>query len=177
MGRNKSKLSDRGQFFNVVFYGQEEELLFALDKAQHYAYIYHQFDDEDPHYQAIIRYTYQRTISAVLKDFVSYSNCFVELLNGLQGSLDYLTHKNDPDKYQYSEDRIVYDEFDYWHTVYKTSADKKQDEMNDFIDDLISFVHYSKSLREMAIKYGRDFIRNRYVYEDFACEVSRQEKK
>lgn len=176
MSRNKSKLSDRGLFFNVAFYGQFDEVERALLKAQHYAYIFHNQDEEDEHYHLLIRYTYQRTVSAVLKDFVSYSNCFVELLNSPIGSLDYLTHSNNPEKYQYSEDRIVFDEFDYWHRVVVTASDKKQDEMNDFIDDLVKYAHKSVSSREMAIKYGRDFIKNRISYEDFGLLISREER-
>lgn len=176
MAKNNSDLCSRGQYFYIVFYGQYDELERALDRCQHYAFILHNQDDEDDHYHILARYVYQRTVSAVLKDFVSYSNCFVEVLKDIQGSFDYLTHSNQPDKYQYSQDRIVFDNLDYWITNTQNSLTKKQDEMFDFVDDLVKYARKQISSREMAVKYGRDFIRNRFAYEDFGLLIVSEER-
>ena len=177
MSKNKSKLSDRGQFFTVVFYCQLDELKRAIARAEQYAFIFHDKDEEDYHYHLLLRYTYQRTVSAVMRDFVSYSNVFVEVLRDIQGSLDYLTHANDPEKYQYSTERIIYSEFGYWDRLFFGQKNKKADEMEEFVDDLILYARDKISNREMAIKYGRDFIRNRCSYYEFGVLVHNDSKK
>ena len=101
----KSKLSDRGTMFSVVFYGQQDELASACSKASNFIYMFHDMDT-DWHYHVILQYSNARSCSAVQKDFLSFSNCFVELLRGLNGCLEYLTHENEKDKYHYSRTRL-----------------------------------------------------------------------
>lgn len=39
--------------------------------------------------------------------------------------------------------------------------------MEEFVDDLVKYARNQLTNREMAVKYGRDFIRNRYAYLEF----------
>lgn len=168
MKKIDNNLKVRGIWFDCVFYGQEDELLRALLNAQQYCYILHNQDDEDDHYHIILNYSCQRTVSAVLRDFVSYSNCFVEKLVSIPGSFEYLTHENDPDKYHYNLDRVVYSSPSYWTSLYKKcSSNEKSDEMDCLCDDLLALARHTVSIRTLACKYGRDFIRNYRSYCEF----------
>lgn len=171
-----SKLSERGLIFNIVFYGQLDELETALDKMARYAYILHDMDEDDPHYTILACYPYQRTVSAVIKDFVSYSNVIVEVCRGFCGSFEYLTHSNDPNKYQYSKDRIKSNDINYFRARVKNNTHSltKEDESEMFLDDLLLLARRVISLRTMAKKYGRDFMKNYLTYRDFAYELMRE---
>lgn len=173
----KSKPSDRGTLFSVVFYGQEDEILRAVQKSYHYAYILHDMDI-DFHYHIIVNYSNARSCSAVQKDFKSYQNCFVECVRGLNGCIDYLTHEFEKDKYHYSKSRLKADSLNYWFNKAK-AVDKvsKDDELEQFCDDLVRLCRKQVKLKYMACRYGRDFIKNYINYRDFGYSLIDEDKE
>lgn len=176
MSKNKSSLKSRGTIFYIVFYGQQDELDYALSKSLEWTYIFHSLDDEDPHFHCILKYQYQRTVTAVIKDFISRSNVFVECCASIPGSFEYFTHANDPDKYQYNSDRVVYSHKLYWDNLLTSSQrNKKEDELYEFVSDLEVYARGAISSRAMAVKYGRDFIKNHYQYKEFGYLLLKEE--
>lgn len=86
-------------------------------------------------------------------------NTEFELPNDFGACFEYLTHKNNIDKYQYEEERIYSDNI----VFFKNSAKQNQYKSNqEFIDDLLTLDYLS-----MALKYGRDYIRNFTSYNNF----------
>lgn len=174
----KPKSNDRGTLFSCVFYGQFDELQFVLMKSKHYVYILHDMEDTDPHYHIVIQFHNQRTITAVVKDFVSRANVQVELVRGLSGTIDYLTHENNPEKYQYSRDRLRSDSLSYWLSkCIDNQKISKEDEIEHFCEDLVSLCHGTITLKAMACRYGRDFIKNFNSYREFGYQLCNEVEK
>ena len=160
-------LKHRDTWWFAETYLQENEFQYALSKASHWAYIFHDQDDNVPHYHVLLHYENARSGSAVLKDFVGYQNTFVKRCeHGAVVCYEYLTHKNDPDKYQYNADRIISHNPVYWSHFIPDIRDRTD---TDFIEDLLNSekLDYYK----MAKKYGRDFMKNWRNYVDFRDEV------
>lgn len=174
----KPKKNDRGTLFHITFYGQLDELLCALQKTKHYVYCFHDMDEVDYHYHVIAQYYNARTCSAVMRDFISRSNCFVEVVYGLCGLFDYLTHENETDKYHYSRDRLKSDLLSYWVGKCKDNEKKsKEDEIECFCDDLMDYCRGMIKLKTMAIRYGKDFIKNYTTYRDFGYSLCSEVEK
>lgn len=162
------ELRQRAGNWFIETYLSPAEFHYALDKMSHWAYIYHDRDYKDdgtlkePHYHIVARYSNFRTGFAVLKDFVGNQNSFCEKCKSLQASYDYLTHKNEPDKTLYDDIEIVHHNPVYWESFIPSVRDRTS---LDLVEDLLS--ESALDLREMAKKYGRDFIKNYKAYLDF----------
>ena len=72
-------------------------------------------------------------------------------------AFEYLVHKNDPDKIQYQLSDVVTDDLPFWQTLVSSKPDN-----GEFVVDLANL-----SPLEMAVKYGRDYIKNYSKYADF----------
>lgn len=101
---------------------------------------------------------------------VSSQNTLVQALDDWAGDFQYLTHKNAPDKFQYLDEELISDDIDFW----KRKAKEFEKGEDDFIYDLLDS---NLTYREMAIKYGRDYMRNFRWYNEFRDEVLKQERK
>lgn len=169
----------RSYWWSCITYCQEQEFEFALSQSQHWAYIYHDCDEgKEPHYHVLLHFDYQKTGTAVLNYFRGFANTQVEPCYSNKkgevnpiGCYEYLTHKNDPDKYQYSSSRIVSHNPIYWEHFIPSVRDRTQ---TDFIEDLLS--SNELDIVYMAKKYGRDFIKNYKAYMEFRHEVKMFER-
>lgn len=74
-------------------------------------------------------------------------------------AFSYLTHANDPQKHQYSIDEVITNDRDFFSPVTSVSKEEKNKE---FMEDLLNEKPYT-----LAIKYGRDYIKNFKSYNDF----------
>lgn len=150
---------------------------------QHYALAYHDKDlwtaeDEkkNPKHKAgtlkephthILLYTYSaKTSSAIIRNFDRFSreyykggtpqNTMCEIPEDVTVLWRYLTHKDDPQKYQYSDSIRKVDSLDYWQKYEKT--DGMNDTRHNFglamFDDMCNGV----STREMILRYGKEYI-------------------
>lgn len=164
-------LKKREVWWFVETYLHEDEFKYALSKATHWAYIYHDMDDCEPHYHILLHYDNARSGNAVLRDFVGNQNSFIEKSVSPIASYEYLTHKNDPDKYQYCDSCIVSHNPVYWEHFLPDVRDRTQ---LDFLEDLLSTKELDIVL--MAKRYGRDFIKNYKAYMDFRHEVFIRER-
>lgn len=79
----------------------------------------------------------------------------------------YLTHKDDKDKYQYSEDQILSNDISYWKIQYS----EKENDVESLINDILD----GRSFRSLCIKYGRDYMKNYKSYIECAKIISCQE--
>lgn len=92
-----------------------------------------------PHYHIILCYSGPTTYNAVKALTVDELNSTIpKALDSVRGAYDYLTHKHDPDKFQYSEDEIeLMNGFDLFEMVQMSEKDKSALDMRvlDIIDD------------------------------------------
>lgn len=153
----------------IVTYNTPEEFAPVLEKCVHYAYIKHYLDDCEPHYHLLCIFPNQRTLSAIKKDIVGEQNTFGEKVIDTIACFKYLTHE-DSDKARYPITDIVSDNLEYFCSL---SDDADQPEISSMIDDIIS----GCSLRTLAVRYGRDFVKNSQRYIDYAYAVFRQERE
>ena len=167
MQRNKNP--PRKYSFKVVSYANWEELQNLLGNAYHWACILHDRDETDPHYHILVSFKQNKSFEVVRSMVVSEQNTLVQELTDWAGDFEYLTHKNAPDKFQYMDDEVLSNDLDFWKRK-AGECDKGED---DFVNDLLTGVLL---YREMAVKYGRDYIRNFRSYEYFKDAVHMQER-
>lgn len=87
-------------------------------------------------------------------------NCLSQKVKSSVACIEYLTHKNEPEKYQYSENDIISYNID---SVLENDA---IDNSIDIVEDMLS----GFSTRELVKRYGRDFI---YHYSSYSAIVAK----
>ena len=95
----------------------QQDITGVVESYEKYAWILHDKDiDEDtgelkaPHYHIFLEFRNARYLSGLAAELGVASN-FIEVCRNKTGSQLYLTHKKDPDKYQY-DDSEVHSNFD-----------------------------------------------------------------
>ncbi len=166
-----AKTNPRRYSFKCVSYASFEELKPLLDEAFHYAVIFHDRDkDVDPHHHILVTFKQNKSFDSVRKLVQSTQNTLVQELDDWVGDFQYLTHKNAPDKWQYLDEEVLSDDIDFWLRKSKEASKGEDDFIYDLLDSGMSY-------REMAIKYGRDYMRNFRYYNEFKEAVMAQERK
>lgn len=159
--------------FSVVSYADLSELSVLLTSCRHYVYILHDKDvNEDgstrsPHFHILCTFVQNKSFNSVASLVDSSQNTFVQQLQDVGGAFAYLTHQNNPEKFQYNSDELVSDDLDYWIDRIPEYEEKKN-KNDEFVDDLLSD---DFDVVAMARKYGRDFIKNISKYENFRFRV------
>lgn len=182
----------RSRYFSLVTYLSEEQIKATMDHYKDYIdsalYILHdkdivqKTDDtagdllKEAHTHILLRSYEATTASAVKKWFMRFRfsdengliNTMVEICDSVGSARDYLTHKNDPDKYQYSTADVL--EFGRGWECFN-HASRCADDCLDIIDRLSE----GASLRQLVREYGRDFVYNYRAYDHMARLIDRQE--
>ena len=174
---------ERFYSFKCISYANEEHIRNVLSRGDisHWARILHDKDIKDngewkeKHNHIIVVFKANKSIQRVRDIFQDGTdqNTLVKVVEDIKHDFDYLTHKNDQDKYQYSIEDVKTDNGDYWKKV--TNEEQIQRTSNEeFIEDLMSD---EMSYKGMAIKYGRDFIKNRKAYMQYRVLLRAEERK
>lgn len=159
--------------FSIVSYASLTEIQNLLQACRHYVYILHDKDvNEDgslrsPHFHILCTFVQNKSFNSVASLVVSSQNTFVQQLLDVGGAFAYLTHQNNPEKFQYNSDDLVSDNLDYWLDKIP-EYENKSSKNDEFVDDLLSD---DFDVVAMARKYGRDFIKNLNRYETFRFRV------
>lgn len=153
----------RSRTYSLITYNPPSDFEPLLNKARRWAYIYHDKDESEPHYHIYARFDNALTRDGVLRLVKGSQNTFAEILKTTEKDiLSYFLHEN-KDKFQYNKTSIVFsDNFE------KPEPDSDSECL---IDDILS----GMSLRSLASKYGRDFMKNFRSYYSFATLVYEQE--
>ena len=135
--------------FSCVLYGNIHNLEDFVNNAETipraYAYIVHDKDILDNgdlkrlHIHLILCYSNARSIDSVEKSLLEYmnknelehQNVFIEPCRNVKSAFDYLIHKNNKDKYQYSLDDVVCSSIEFF---------QHQSSTNDFISQVLDFI-------------------------------------
>lgn len=185
---SKSKKGYRnGRAFNFMCYLDESSIQRCIcqnrRKIRSYGYILHDKDTDDngclkePHYHGVIRTYSQFTLyqfyswfkpylfelNEETKQFDKKINLVPEFTSDLQMSVNYLTHKDNPEKFQYSVNDIMSDDLQDLSCVVDKCYDSSYDLVNDIID--------GKTELELLKKYGREYVYHRTQYRELAYQI------
>ena len=112
-------------------------------------------EPKKPHYHVMIMYESVKTKEQAIEFIQSFGGVGCEVINSIRGYARYLTHKDNPEKVQYSEDDVLsYGGADYIHAI-GTFSDKAKAcremirwiEENDIISyrDLMDYASVNRS--------------------------------
>lgn len=152
-------MSQRYYSFKVVTYNTDLDCIKPLLSAcSDWAYILHDKDDVDPHFHVLCVFKQPKSFKRVCDYVLGNQNTFARLMTSKYDDYDYLIHKDIPDKFHYDSQERFCSRKSYWELT------KKENDIREFLEDLISdeLTEY-----DMALKYGRDYIRHRLTYRDF----------
>lgn len=157
----------RARQYFIRTYLKPEEFEPILKAARNWAYILHDKDGGEPHYHIIAVFKNARTEDGIRAIIPDTQQTRIEVVkNGIEACYKYLTHEDNPEKHHYSKDEIQSNGKKYFE------EDKAEDETAEqIIDDILQGL----SLRELARRYGRDFMRNWKKYIEYARCVMVQE--
>lgn len=152
---------DRSYSFNIVTY--VTDLTAITDFCSFtfkYAYILHDKDlNQSPHYHIICSFKQNKSFNSVRKLLPDYQNTLVQNLIDKYSAFEYLTHKNNPDKYQYPDDLVTTNDLKYFSRPLSKEFSNEQ-----FLFDVCFSI---LTQYDLAIRYGRDYIIHRTQYLDF----------
>lgn len=136
-----------------------------------YAFILHDSDVKEdgslkePHFHILV---YRKTgfrLTPAARAFTQ--NTLIQPCRSRKLAFEYLTHKNDPDKHSYSSSLICQFHRDGKDTFSLTHEEAQRNSFAQMLDDISQL-----SRRELAVKYGRDYMLNYRRYEQFASDVA-----
>lgn len=156
--------------YSLVSYAKPEEFESLLKQAKHWAWILHNRDDKEPHYHIYVSFYTKKSPKQVLSMINSEENTFWEEMKSTpQDLLTYFTHEKEVNKSQYEFNEIQFDDDKYW--AKGAEIENKENENTEFLENLLK----KTNRREMARKYGRDYMKNYRAYEEFARMLEYEE--
>lgn len=157
----------RARQFFIRTYLNPDEFEPIIKAAKNWAYILHDKDGGEPHYHIIAVFKNARTEDGIRATIPSTQQSRIEIVkNGIEACYRYLTHEDNPEKYHYSKDEIISNGNGYFE-------DNKAE--NETAEQMLDDILQGLSLRELARRYGRDFMKNWRKYTQFAYNVMLQE--
>lgn len=160
---------DRYYSFKIVTYNPLSYVQAFISHTKNYAYILHDKDTTDSHFHLLATFTSNKSFNSIKTLMGGDQNTFVQPLKDKYGDFLYLTHKNAPEKFQYSDDLIVSNNLKFF-----TDTEKAVISNEEFLNDISPYSLLS--YRDLAVKYGRDYIKNYKAYHSFAYEALKQQQ-
>lgn len=158
----------RSRQWSLVTYADEDDFKFLLQACKHWAYIYHDKDGVAPHWHVLCVFQNARAFEGLKSLIKSNQNTFGEVIKStLEDMYKYLTHDKQTDKQLYDKSAVKCDDISFWENV----GDDEQNITDSLIDDVLNGL----SLRVLARRYGRDFMKNWKFYFVYANLVREQE--
>lgn len=160
------KKKKRCRDFSLILYVKENELSNYLrlnyKDIKRYAYIFHDKDNKEPHIHLLLTFDREHTLAYVEKKFkLDEQNVMVEAVTSNYKMYRYLTHKDNPEKYQYNEEQIKTNDAEY----YTEEIDSEGIAILGILDDMSNpFITY----RTLIKRYGRDFVIHYKAYREMA---------
>lgn len=164
----------RGRNWSLVCYLTEEQLLkrlCAIDNIRYYAYICHDKDlceDGSPkprHIHLALCLHSARTQAQICGKFTDIEsdagNCFGQPTRSNKSIIEYFTHKNEPEKTQYSDDCILSNNIEYFR------QNAEEDNTLCIVEDMLARV----PLRKLVKNYGKDFLYHYSQYKSIVEDI------
>lgn len=154
--------------FSLTSYHTLQQIQDFCSTTSKYAYAFHDKDPCEPHFHILCVFKQNLSFTQIKNKMPDTANIFIEPLHDRFAAFRYLTHKDNPDKYQYPDSIVQTNALSYF-----SEKDSKQIDVDTLLTDLSPYSVLT--LRELAVKYGRDFIKNYSSYKDYAKKVHIQE--
>lgn len=122
-----------------------------------------------PHYHAVVKYDNGVRVSHMAKVFTE-NVCF-EVPYNEKAIEDYLLHMNSPEKYQYDPSEVTQYTESGRRAMFVSREEYQAETMTELLNDLQTL-----SMRELALKYGRDMMLNYDRYRKFVKEMVVEEE-
>lgn len=181
------KKSLRSRKFSLVTYLNESQLCGVLLQHSHqirsYAYAYHDKDIAETgefkilHCHVVLVLYNATSLSAVLRwfDYLTDEggrnvNTLGEYCTDIYSQFDYLTHRHNPDKFQYSSDIVKSDDLKFWNAVEESSFDN-------LTLATFSYLDSNLPLRDLVKIYGRDFIIHYRTIKELSEDIRLEQAK
>lgn len=173
-------MANRIRNFGLVSYIQDSNLIQSiLDKhitsINRYAYALHDKDTENPHHHILIwthnalQYnTVRKWFLGVLDENNKECSCLCKPIQCDQSAYEYLTHKNEKDKFIYDESIIK---------SFNVDINAFNDDINDDGSDIVEMLINKKPLREIVKLKGKEFIYHYKHYRDLADEILKEDRR
>lgn len=198
MSTLRNKPEDYATTIALETYATDKQFKSALSSKKEFlrnlSYIVHDKDEgRDPHIHAVLTLTESMQLKRVCgwfkkcTDFKGQiANTFAEELLSADAMIDYLTHTEQEGKHQYLDTEIkvlegIQDARGHLkgkNDIARENKERKEarkaeteEDNESFLNDLIA----QKPRREMAKKYGRDYMKNHKAYAEFAGLVVLEE--
>lgn len=173
----------RGRNWSIVSYLENEDTILDIIRncknIRDYAFIYHNKDITTEgnikpfHYHIALILRNARTREQVEKLFIGEDkdgrkiNCLAEKTIDNKAIIQYFTHKNHPEKFQYDESLIISSDL-------KAFTERQTNEDNTFsiVEDMLSGL----KLRELVARYGRDFLYHYTQIKTLVGDIVQEEK-
>lgn len=161
---------ERSYSFNIVTYITDlNSISNFCSLTFKYAYILHDKDlNKSPHYHIICSFKQNKSFESIRKLFPDNQNTIVKKLIDKYGAFEYLTHKNNPDKYQYPDNLVSTNDLKYFSRPLAKQFLNEQ-----FLFDIC---FSTLSQYDLALRYGRDYIVHRSHYLSFKDLVLKEQK-
>lgn len=164
----------RYRAFSVVSYLDEVTFVQLLHRhiqgVRSYCYMLHDRETEHDVHLHCLLYTYHaHSFSALRKWFehTSGQNTFVQAIKDDTQAYYYLDHSEHDEKVQYDMNNLV--KYNYKGCEYYNSGDESFNILEQVLDEV--------SLREIAFRYGKDFIFKYRAYKELAEDIKFQESR
>lgn len=180
-------MAERKYTWAIVTYASREEFTPLLDRANHWAFCYHdkdwKVDDEgkrvpkEPHTHILATFKENLSFESVRRLIDSEQNTLAQKARNEEGSIyalyRYLIHADESplEKNIYDDSDRIVDDKSYW--LKRCNERVLGASHETFFEDLLSD---DFSIRDMGRKYGRDFIKNLSSYMDYRRRVLIQDQ-
>lgn len=128
--------------------------------------------DKEKHIHIMLCTNNAATLGQVRRWFPSNQNTLGQVLNDDEQMLRYLTHKDNPEKAQYSDEEVI--TFGEGREPFLRAA-LSSGRSTETIENLIDDINEGVSRRDMLRRYGRDFVINEGTYRRFANSLRMEE--
>lgn len=133
-------------------------------------YVHKKGDIEKIHFHMLVSFYNGHTFSSVKRMFTTeHDNPRVEKALDMLGCYRYLTHMDNPDKYQYSSSDIIYAVDKKFYDELLLHGDKKDNDNQALaiVKDLLKGVNPMV----MIHRYGRDYVIHKRAYEEVVSDI------
>ena len=133
-------------------------------------YVHRKGDLEKVHRHLLITFYNAHTFSAVKKMFMTENDSpRVEPVNDMLRCFEYLTHKNDPDKYQYLETDLCFHVDKPFYDDLVRNGDRR--DTDNIASAIVNDMLCGTSPRILIARYGRDYVIHMRQYKEVVDEI------